>query len=87
MSNHIDKAGNFVLLSDPQKCALVTVEQVFLGSPHGYCFHYLEENLYHKVIKNPELKGFLWKVARVTTETYFNKALANMSKINPKSVP
>ena len=80
----IDKA--LVFLSDRQKGLLEGVDRVFPGCPHGYCVKHLEANLV-KEFKNSQLSDFLWKAAGATTQPIFNKALDDMAKINPKSVP
>jgi len=53
---------------------------------HGYCLKHLEQN-FHKAFKHPELISLLWKAARAATEQDFERALNNMKKINPQSVP
>ena len=80
----IDKA--LVFLSDRQKGLVEAVENVFRGCPHGYCVQHLDANLI-KEFKNPKLSEFLWKAASATTQPVFDKALEDMAKINPKSVP
>ena len=80
----IDKA--LVFLSNRQKGLVEGVEKVFVGCPHGYCLKHLEANLI-KEFKNSKLSEFLWKAASATTQPMFDKALEDMTKINPKSVP
>jgi len=80
----IDKA--LVFLSDRQKGLLEAVNRVFPGCPHGYCLKHLEANL-SKEFKNSKLSEFLWKAASATTQPVFDKALEDMAKIDPKSVP
>lgn len=80
----IDKA--LVFLSDRQKGLLEGVDRVFPSCPHGYCLKHLEANLV-KEFKNSKLSEFLWKAASATTQSTFDKALEDMAKINPGSVP
>ena len=80
----IDKA--LVFLSDRQKGLLKAVEDIFPGCPHGYCLKHLEAN-FHKEFKNKKLLPFLWKAASATTQPVFDKALEDMTSINPKTVP
>ena len=75
----------FILLSDRQKRLLDGVEAVFLTNPHGYCLRHLEEN-FHKQFKNSDLKSLLWTAARAISKEDYDKALADMRTINPKSV-
>ena len=75
-----------VILSDRQKGLLDGVDSVFPNSAHGYCMKHLEEN-FHKQFKNVELKKLLWKAARATNKADYDAALADMTKINSKSVP
>jgi len=75
----IDKA--LVLLSDRQKGLLEGVERVFPECLHGYCLHHLEQN-FHKEFKNPELKIFLWKAVRATTQPEFDQAIEDMCNID-----
>ena len=58
---------------------------MFPHSPHAYCLRYLEDNM-HKQFKHPDLKKLLWKAARATTESDFNKCLQDMRLINPDYV-
>ena len=79
----IDKA--LVFLSDRQKGLLKAVEDVFPGCPHGYCLKHLEVN-FHKEFKDKNLLPFLWQAASATNQLAFDKALENMTSINPKAV-
>src|SRR5579859_7148723 len=58
---------------------------VFPNSLHGYCLQHLEDN-FHREFKHSQLKSLLWQAAQMTTKEIFNEALANMSKINERSV-
>src|SRR5216117_481364 len=78
----IDKA--LIFLSDRQKGLLEAVERVFPGCPHGYCLRHLEQN-FHKEFKNPELKIFLWKAARATTQPEFDQAIEDMRNIDSQA--
>jgi hypothetical protein len=80
----VDKA--LVFLSDRQKGLLKAVGDVFPGCPHGHCLKHLEAN-FHKQFKDKNLLPFLWKAASTTTQPAFDKALEDMTKINPKAVP
>ena len=80
----IDKT--LVFLSDRQKGLLKAVEDVFPGCPHGYCLKHLEAN-FHKELKDKDLLPFLSKAAGVTTQPEFDKALEDMTSLNPKAVP
>ena len=80
----IDKA--LVFLSDRHKGLLKAVEDVFPGCPHGYCLKHLEAN-FHKEFKDKNLLPFLWQAASATNQPAFDKALEDMTSINPKAVP
>ena len=77
--------GRLVLLSNRQKGLLDGVGAVFPSNPHGYCLRHLKEN-FHKVFKNKELTGLLWKAARAIEKAEYDSALADMKAINPRSV-
>lgn len=79
--------GNILtFLSDRQKGLLEAVENIFPGSPHGYCLKHLEEN-FRRMFKNVELCSLLWKAARATTVEEFNKCLEAMNKIDQRAIP
>ena len=40
----------------------------------------------HKEFKQPDLKTFLWKAARASTQPEFDQALDDMHKVNPAAV-
>ena len=77
--------GRLVLLSDRQKGLLDGVEAIFPLNPHGYCIRHLQEN-FHKIFKNTELTGLLWKAARAMDKEEYDSALADIKSINPESV-
>src|SRR5579859_7484457 len=80
-----EDSDELVFLSDSQKGLIEGVDRLFPHSPHAYCLRHLEDNM-HKQFKHPDLKRLLWKVARATTETDFNKCLQDMRSINPACV-
>jgi hypothetical protein len=80
----IDKA--LVFLSDRQKGLIKAVTAVFPGCPHGHCLKHLEAN-FHKQFKQPKLLPFLWTAASATTQPEFDKALEDMTSIDPETVP
>lgn len=81
----LHRANALTLLSDRQKGLLEGVERVFPASAHGYCLKHLEDNL-RKHYKHPELKNYLWKAARATTESEFNDAIMEMRQIDNDAV-
>ena len=72
-------------VSDRQKGLLESIEQIFPGSPHGYCLRHLYENL-HKNYKHPDLQRFLYEAARAKTEQEYNNAIEQMRGINSDAV-
>jgi len=80
----IDKA--LVFLSNRQKGLLKAVKDIFPGCPHGHCLKHLKAN-FHKQFKDKDLLPFLWKAASATTQPEFDKALEDLTKMNPKAVP
>lgn len=80
-----EDSDELVFLSDRQKGLIEGVDRLFPHSPHAYCLRHLEDNM-HKQFKHPDLKKLLWKAARATTETGFNKCLQDMRLINPDCV-
>jgi hypothetical protein len=72
-------------VSDRQKGLLESVEQVFPGSPHGYCLRHLYENL-HKNYKHPDLQRFLYQAARAKTEQEYKNKIDQMRGINSDAV-
>lgn len=79
------ESDELVFLSDRQKGLIEGVDRLFPHSPHAYCLRHLEDNM-HKQFKHPDLKTLLWKAARATTETDFNKCLQDMRLIDPDCV-
>src|SRR5216117_1283160 len=83
LQSMIDKT--LVLLSDRQKGLVEGVNGVFPNCPHSYCLRHLEQNM-HKEFKQPDLKTFLWKATRATTQPEFDQAIANMRNVNAQAV-
>ena len=85
MPHVLHRSNALTMLSDRQKGLLEGVQHVFPASAHGYCLKHLEDNL-RKRYKHPELKNYLWKAARATTESEFNDAILEMRQIDKAAV-
>ena len=72
-------------LSDRQKGILEAVSDEFPSSHHGYCLKHLEQCFKNTGFKSKDLCSQLWKIARATTQETFDKAVADMRGMNPRS--
>jgi transposase-like protein len=63
------------VISDREKGLINAVEEVFgTDLHHAYCFHHIMEN-FNKKFKNKDLKGFVWDIAKATTDSDFEEKL------------
>ena len=67
-----------VFLSGRQKGLIEGINHLF---PYTYCL-LSSQRQYAQAIQTVDLKNLLWKVARATIETNFNKCLQDMKAIN-----
>ncbi|GKU99939.1 hypothetical protein SLEP1_g12713 [Rubroshorea leprosula] len=82
----IGSGSNFTFISDQQKGLIHAIEDLFPDAEHRTCARHKYAN-FRKNNGGKELKVAFWRCVKANTKHDFNRALTELGRIKPSSVP
>ncbi|XP_076897925.1 uncharacterized protein LOC143551040 [Bidens hawaiensis] len=77
----LNNRSKFTFMSDRQKGLIQAVDKFFPSAEHRFCVRHIEDNL-RTLFKGKLYTDALWKLARCTKTTHYEREMKNLKKLN-----
>ncbi|XP_076936363.1 uncharacterized protein LOC143603465 [Bidens hawaiensis] len=79
----INNRSKFTFMSVRQKGLIQAVDKLFPSAEHRFCVRHIEDNL-RSLFKGKLLRDALWKLARCTSPTQYEREMNNLKNLNKR---